>query len=530
MILLGASGLLLLIACANIGSLLLARATERAREVALRVAIGARPGRIVRQLLGESLLLAAWGGVAGVGVGFGLVAAFRAYGPADFPRLEEVAVDPRVLAFALGLTLLTGLLFGLAPAVLSSRVDLAATLKDGLGRLTGGRGRVRLRGGLVVVETGLAMTLLIGAGLLVNSYLRLNYVDPGFVPENLLTTDIGLGASYVTEEQRAAFCRGVVARVRHIPGVQSASSIVDLPIGTVSWTPNVRVAGRDSADTWDSSAHAVGDDYFETMGIRLLRGRAFTPEDDAGHPQVAIVNQTMALQMWPGESPLGERIVLSKAADAPQLTVVGVVASVRQRGLSAPPARELYMPYQQKPWIGWMYVVIRTQASAAALANPLSEALRELEPNLPFAGIKTMESRIAQSLAAPRIRTVLLTGFALMALILAAGGLYGTMLYLTGQRTQEIGIRVALGARLPAVLGLVLGEGMTLLGIGMAVGVAAALLASKLLSGLVFGIEVTDFSTYALSALALAVVGLTACFIPAQRATKVDPMAALRHD
>lgn len=528
--LLGAAGLILLISCANAANLVLARAAERGREIALRVSLGAKRTRIARQLLCESLVLAAAGGFAGFGTAVGLTRAFAALAPSDFPRLTEIGIDLTVLSFATGLTLATGLVFGLAPAVLSSKTSLSSTLKDGGTRQSAGRERSRFRNMLVVLETSLAMVLVIGAGLLINSYSRLGKVDPGFSSDGVLTTQIGLGSSYADRMDRASFSRNLLAEVRNTPGVEAASVIVDLPIGGTSWAPPVRLAEEPDSEGWMSTLHTVGTGYFETMGIRLLQGRTFTHHDTLDQPPVVILNQTMAEELWPRQNPLGRKITISNNPEDPQLTIVGVVNDIHQLGLDRPPIREFYMPYAQKPWIGWIYLVVRSSSSAAVLTGPIRGALRAVDPGIPFSGVETMDERVFASLSEQRTRTFLLVVFALVALTLAIGGLYGTMLYLVAQRTQEIGIRIALGAQGSSVIRMIAGDGMALVAGGMAIGTLAAVLVSKVLTSMVFGIEVIDPSTYASAVVLLAAVGFGACIVPARRATRTDLATVLRGD
>jgi len=527
MILLGATGLLLLIGCANVAHLLLARASVREREVVLRAALGAGRGRIVRQLLTESLLLALLGAALGVVLASAGVGGFQVLGPREFPRLATVGIDLRAVAFATVVAVVTGGFFGLAPALMSARRDLSSTLREGMAALGGGR-RHRLRYGLVVTETALALVLAIAAGLLVRSFLRLERVDPGIEAEGLLTLEVRLGPGYGTNAERAAFFRRLVERVSAIPGVERASSIVDLPIGGLSWAPNVRT--EPAGTPLMTPAHLVGPDYFATMGIRVLRGRAFTPRDDADHPPVAVVNETLARRLWPAADPVGQRIKLSADPQSPWITIVGVVNDIHQASLASPTHREFYLPYAQNAWIGRTHLVVRTQAPAGQMAGPLRQALWELDPNLPFGGVVAMRDRIAASLHLPRFRMLLMGSFAGMALLLAATGLYGTLLYLVGQRTRELAIRIALGARRSNVLRLVIGQGMGLTLIGIAIGLGGAFAASRSLARFVFGVTTTDPETFVAVSATLAAVALVSCLIPALRATRIDPMAILRNE
>ncbi len=527
LILLAASGVLLLIACANVANLLLARTTERGREIAVRSALGAGRRRIFGQLLTESVFFSLLGCVAGIWLAMLGVEAFATVGPRDFPRMAEVGVDLRALGFAIGLTVITGVLSGLAPAILSSKGSVSEALKGRAGGRVSAGSRSRLRKILIVAETASALILLICAGLLVNSFLRLRGVDPGFDARNVLLMQVGLGPSYDSAERRAIFVRELIRRVGAIPGVRSASSIADPPLGGVMWSAGVRVEGGDPGDARISDTHMVSPGYFATMGIRLLRGRPFTWQDDAAHPGAAIVNQTMARELWPGRDPLGKRIRLSGSPDAPWYTVVGVADDIRQE-MASSPQRQFYIPYAQNAWWPWAYIVVRTESEATGMASSMRQALWSLDPAVPFEGVSPMTDRVSLSLTAPRFRTLLLSVFAGAALILAAGGLYGMLLHAVNQRTREVGIRMALGARPADVLAAVVREGMRLAGIGVLLGLAGALAVSRALASLLYDLNPADPATFGLVALTLGAVALLACLLPARRATRVDPMVALR--
>jgi predicted permease len=514
--LLAATGLLLLIGCANVANLLLARATNRGKEMALRSTLGASRGRMIRQLLTESVVLAGLGGCVGVGIAFAGVLAFQNFGPGDFPRLAEVQVRTGVLGFACGLTLLTGLLFGLAPALIFQS--------------TPGRSRTRLRGLLVMVEIAVALILLCGAGLLINSYVRLYNVDPGFRPDHLLLTEVGLRSSYTSDEQRAAFIRDVLNRTGAIPGVESATAITDPPMGNVMWFPSVFTEGSQDTDPPLVAAHLVAEKFFETLGIRLLAGRAFQSWDDGDQPRVAIVNETMARRYWPTEAPVGKRIRLSRSANQPWYTVVGVVNDIRHVHLSSPPEPELYVPYSQNAWYGWMSIVVRTRTAPEAVAKSLRQAIRDVDPAVPFDGVSFMEDRLSASLSAPRFRTHLTSSFAVIALVLAAVGIYGSVLYTVGQRMQEVGIRMALGAQSSDILRIILRQGLVMIAAGMTAGIAGVVVLSRLWENFLFGITATDLPTVSLVAALLSATALLACYIPARRATRIDPMVTLRSE
>jgi putative ABC transport system permease protein len=527
-ILLAASALLLLIACANVANLLLARATERDREVAVRSALGAARGRIVLQFLTESVGLALLGGIGGIFIASGAVEAFSVINLADFPRRTAVTIDPVALAFALGLALVTALLFGLAPAILSSKSELSRALqvRGGLGSLTSGR--TRLRNALVAAETALALVVLAGAGLLINSYVRLQGVDPGFDGENVLMMEVGLGKTYSTDEQRAAYYLELTERIAAIPTVLSAGSIVDPPMGPVMWAPPVYVSAREGEQPPWIPAHLVGPGYFETLEIQILRGRSFASNDAAGQPLVAIVNETMARDFWPGMDPVGQRFTMSRSPGAPPVTVVGVVNDVRQGSLASPRQREFYAPYAQHAWFGWNHIAVRTEADRAAMVSAMRQALADVDPTVPFDGVVAMSDRLSSSLQAPRFRTMLLAGFAIVALLLAAGGMYATMLYAVRRRTHEIGIRMALGGDAPTVLSMVLRQGMTVAAFGIVAGLAATVATSRVLESFLFGVESNDTATLVGVALIVAVSAALACYLPARRATRIDPVVALR--
>jgi putative ABC transport system permease protein len=530
LLLLASTGLLLLIGCANVANLLLARATHRSKEVALRSTLGAGRGRVVRQLLTESLFLAGLGGCAGVGLAFAGVRAFQILGPRDFPRLADVQVSPEVLAFACGLALLTGLLFGLAPAFQGWFGDTSASLKESGGKFTPGRRGTGLRTLLVITEIALALILLCGAGLLINSYVRLQSVDPGFRPEGLILTEVGLRSSYTSNDERARFIRELLDRARAIPGVQSAAAIADPPMGPVMWLPPVFTEGSEDREPPLVTTHLVAGRFFETMGIRLLAGRSFTSRDDDNHPGVVIVNGTMARRYWPNEDPLGRRIRLSRDPDKLWLTVVGVVNDIRHVHLNASPEPELYVPYAQNAWYGWMSIVLRTDAAPETVADQLRSALRSVDPNVPIDTVSLMNTRLAGVLSTPRFRTLLLLGFAGVALALALVGIYGAVLYTVGRRTHEVGIRLALGAGQADILRIFLGQGLVMVLSGVALGITGSVVLSRFLEGFLYGVIVTDPGTLSTAAMLLGATALFACYIPARKASRVDPASVLRSE
>jgi len=536
-----ATGLLLLIACANVANLLLARATQRNREIALRAALGAGRGRIVTQLLTESALLALTGGVVGMLFAFVGVRAFVAFSPVDFPRLATVQVDVGALSFAFALSLLTGLVFGYAPAVLGSRGALISTLKEGGNQVGFGRSSAFFRSSLAAAQIALALVLLVGAGLLVNSYARLLAVDPGFEADGLLLMEVDLGDPYPEGEQRAAFFAALLGNIESIPGVESASMVEYLLQDFAMWAPNVILEGADEETPPSFPAHVVGPAFIETMGMRLLRGRDFSTQDAGGAPPVVIVSESLARTLWSESDPVGQRMRISQSADAPWLTVVGVAADIRRGRVVYDPQPELFVPFMQFPYFDWTQVLIRGEVGAgairgsaggspAALAGPLKQALLEADPKLPFDGVITMKERIASGLESSRASTFLALSFAVLSMVLAAGGIYGTMMYAVGQRTREIGIRVALGATSSSVVRLVVRQSMVIVGAGIIVGLVGALLLAGLLETAVFGISPTDPLTYLAVAAILGLVALVAAYLPARRASRVDPLTALRAD
>jgi putative ABC transport system permease protein len=526
--LLGATGFLLLIGCANVANLLLARATDREKEIALRSALGASRTRIVGQLLTESVLLGTVGGILGAGIAGLGVDLLHTFGPPDFPRLAEVTIDFRVFGFALIVSLITGILFALAPALLTSRTDSVTALKEGGARTTSGRGRNRLRGVLVVAETALALVLLSGAGLLMSSYFRLWAVDPGFDPADLQMTTVVLDHSGFSDEQRVTYFRDLLNGVEAIPGVLSASAVSDPPINGYSmWAPEIFTEGADEGR--DFNTHVVGPDYFKTMGIRLIAGRDISDQDDEIADFVVAVSETAAGQAWPNENPLGKRLKISDR-DGPWVTVVGLVNDVRQIELASESLGDIYVPYAQDPWPTTMHAIVRTTAGTPTVAAPVREAMRNLNPSVPFDGMRRMTNRISTSVNRPRFIAILWTTFGTAAMLLAAAGIYGTLFFVVGQRSRELGIRVALGATRFDVLGLVVRHGMALAAIGIVIGLAGTLALSRLLASLLFEITPTDPATLAIVTSVLAAVAFFACYVPAWRATRIDPMDALRSE
>ncbi|HST53135.1 MAG TPA: ABC transporter permease [Pyrinomonadaceae bacterium] len=534
LILLGAVLFVLLIACANVANLMLARAAVRQKEIAVRTALGASRWRVVRQLMTESVLLALAGGGLGMLLAMWGVDFLLKFSGGSVPRAGEIGLDRNVVLFTFGVSLLTGLVFGLAPAFQTSRVNLHDTLKEG-GR--SGRSGVRrgVRDALVVVEVLLAVVLLVGAGLLIRSFMQLEQVSPGFEPRGLLTMMVSLPASkYPADAQRAAFMHQVLEQVRALPGVRSAATITTLPMSGFNQSGSFRIEGKPVAQGQDSphgDRWMASDDYFETMNIPLVRGRFFDAHDTDDAQSVAIIDEAMARKYWPGEDPVGKRITFEGTPQQPRWReVVGIVGHVRNQGLEGESRVQYYIPYAQRGGAPNLFLVVRADGDPSSLAPSVRGAIAGVDRDMPVYRVTTMEQVVADSLAQRRFSMFLFGVFALIALVLAVVGLYGVMSYAVAQRTHEIGIRVALGAQDRDVLMMVVGQGMAIVGVGLALGLAGALALTRLMSSLLYGVSATDPATYAGIALLLAAAALVASYIPARRATKVDPMVALRYE
>ena len=536
LILFGAVGLVLLIACANFANLLLARAAARRQEVAVRAALGAGRLRIVRQMLTESVLLSLAGGATGLVLALWVVDVLRASGPESLPRLQGVGVDWRVLSFTLGVSVLTGLVFGLAPAWSGSRVDLQEALKEGGRGSSGAASGGRLRGALVASELALALVLLIGAGLLVKGFWLLRTVETGFEPRHLLTMRVELPeARYKEIPKQTEFRRRVLEELNSLPGAQAAM-VSELPLSGSALTHNFAIEGRqaDVGDEPELYSRSVGGDYFRVMHIPLREGRALTPQDAEGSPLVGVVNESFAREYFQGGSPVGARVRWVRMEGAPQwITVVGVVGDVKHFGLDQPEASAIYTPYAQsmQAWKRWMFLTVRSDsADASALAGMVKSRVWAVDSNIPLTKVLTMEEVAAASVAGRRFQMQLLGVFALVALLLAAVGIYGLISYTVGRRTHEIGVRMALGARRRDIFGLVVRQGLVLASVGLVAGLAFAFALTRVLANIVYGVSPTDPATYAALSLFLLLVVFAACLIPARRATKVDPMEALRYE
>ena len=531
-VLFAAVGFVLLIACANVASLLLARVTARHKEVAIRMAIGASRWRIVRQLLTESVLLSTVGGLAGLLLAYWETDLLVALAPPDVPRLGDIGLHAPVFVWTLGVSVITGVLFGLAPALGASKPDLNESLKEG-GRSIAGPGRSRMRNLLVVSEIALALVLLIGAGLMIRSFARLQHVSPGFDPKNLLTMNISLPRQKYRENQQInSFFDQLLARVRSVPGVEAVGGIDPLPMGGSDGTTGFVVEGappRAIGDRPEVGERTATADYFQTMRIPLLQGRAFSERDREDAPRVVIINEALARRFWPNEDAIGKR--LGFRASDPQVwhQVVGIVGNVRHRRLDADPKPELFFPYSQYPG-SFMTLVVRTPSDPVNAISAIRNEVLGLDPDQPVFDMKTMDERLSKTVATSRFVMLLLGAFAGIAMLLAAVGIYGVMAYTVSQRTHEIGVRMALGAGAPEVLKLVVGHGLKLVLAGVAIGVGGALALTRLMESLLFEVSATDPVTFALISAVLTGVALAACFVPARRATKVDPMVALRYE
>ncbi|HSG08663.1 MAG TPA: ABC transporter permease [Longimicrobiales bacterium] len=526
LMLLGASALLLIIGCANAANLLLARAMERRRELSVRSALGASKARLVRQLLTESLLLATASGVLGALTAAGAVLALRTFEPSEVPRLDSLAVDGRPLAFAAASIVLTGVLFGLAPALFGSTRE-CATLA-GAARGSEGRQALRLRSGLVVAETALAVVLVAGAGLLVNSFRAVANVDPGFVAEGVSYTEIGLPQDYQTDQERARFFATVVDEIAALPGVASAGVVADPPIGYTMWMPRVLLPDAEDGPAPSVPAHLVDGGFFETLGIRITKGRGFTELDGADSPPVAVVNESMARRFWPDGEPVGAQF--RRGTNAPWVTVVGVSNDVRQEGLTTAAEPQYYVPFSQNGWFRYMNVVFKTRPGTDVPLEALRQAIHRVDGTIPFEGVTSMQHRISDSLKTRRFVTWLMASFALIALILATGGLYGTQRYAVERRTKEFGIRLAVGGLPASMMVQMVRYGVCLAAGGILVGLPVAVVASRLLDRLLFGVTATDPGTLATASALMLLGAALVAWIPARRVTRVDLVEVLRNE
>ena len=535
LILMGAVGCVLLIACTNVASLLLARATTRHREMAIRAALGASRVRVVRQLLTESFVLSFAGGAVGLLIALWGTDLLVAVSGDQLPRSAGIGLDMRVLGFTLLVSLLTGLLFGIAPAIHSSKTDLNEALKEGGRGGSDGARRNRLRSALVTAEVAIAVVLLTGAGLLIQSLWRLQSVDSGINTHNVIALEVGLpDVRYSTAQQRE-FYRQLQTRLTTLPGVVAASAVYPLPLTNQGMSLSFETEGRPQprGDHPSSSYRSVSLDFFRTVGMRIIKGRDFNERDDNKGPDVIAINEAFADRYFPGEDPIGKRIKPSISVETGKSPawreIIGIVSNIKYRGVSKDFGPEYYVPESQAP-LDSMVLTVKTSGDPRGIVGAVRDEVRELDKDLPVYNIRTLDDYLASGVAQPRLFALLLGIFAGLALALTAIGLYGVMSYSVAQRTHEIGIRMALGARPVNVLQLVVRQGMTVAALGIGIGLVLALLATRVMTSLLFGIGAKDPLTLAAIALIIAGVALGACFVPARRATRVDPMVALRYE
>ncbi|HKP87401.1 MAG TPA: ABC transporter permease [Blastocatellia bacterium] len=542
MLLLAAVGVVLLIACANVANLLLARAASREKEIAIRLALGASRGRLIRQVLTESVLLSIIGGALGVLISLWGTDALVGLNRQGIPRASEIGVEGRVLVFALLVSVAAGILFGLVPALQASRPNLNETLKES-GKSSSGHARGhRTRGLLVVVQVALAFVLLMGAGLLIKSFSELQRVNVGFNRERLLTMQVSLPpAQYPRDTDVISFYKESIARLSALPAVTSASAISQAPLAGGGPQFIFAVEGRPlptPSDAPIASYRIVLRDYFQTMNIPLIKGRAFTEADDQNARQVVVINQNMADLIWPGEDPLGKRVTVGVPAPGEQpdwATVIGVVGNVKHTTLAGETGMQMYHPAAQTPFLALamgrtMTFILRAQTETTGLIEPARSVFASLNPTLPVSNVKTMETIIHDAVAPFRFNMLLFVLFAAIAILLTMVGVYGVMNYAVTQRTREIGIRMALGAQASQVRGLVLKQGLALSGMGLVIGLGGSLIVTRLMSSLLYGVSATDPVIFVAVGVVLALVSVMACYVPARKATKVDPMIALRYE
>jgi putative ABC transport system permease protein len=532
LILLGAVGFVLLIACANVANLLLARAASRQKEIALRMAVGASRFRVIRQLLTESVLLSVIGGLLGFALSVWLIKLLIAITPPNTPRIDEIGIDMPVFAFTLTVTLLAGILFGLFPALQTSRLNLNEMLKDTGRRGSDSGGRNRAGSLLIVSEIALSFVLLAGAGLLIKSFINLREIDPGFNASNVLVMRLGLTpGKYERGEPRAQIYKQLIERVKATPGVQSAGAILSLPLSGDAFNVwrGVIPEGRPlSLDEQKNGQHLpVTPDYFQTLQIPIKAGRTFTDQDDLKSTKVAIINEKMAHELWPGENPIGKRFSVWRDEKFSR-EVVGVVGDTRGNSLDTEAGNQVYMPYAQDPNWGAMSLVVRTTGEPSAFTSSVREAIRAVDKGVPTYNLRTMDDVVSTSTAPLRVPMLLLTVFAGVAMFLAMLGIYGVTSYYVTQRTHEIGVRMALGAQIADVIKLILRRGILLAVVGIGIGFAGAIAVTRYMTTLLFGVEPLDVITFAGVALVLIAVVFIACLVPARRATKIDPLEALR--
>ena len=539
LVLLGAIALVLLIAVVNVANLLLARATVRQREIAVRMALGASRKRVVRQLLTESAVLALLGGVIGLLLAYLAVRAFLAFGPGQMPRLEEVGINSGVLLFTFVVCVGSGILFGLAPALESSRPSLGDPLKDA-SRSSSSASAHRTHRALLVFEVALALLLMIGSGLLIRSFVRLSNVNPGVQTDHVITAAISLPNKYADPPEVSQFWQQFLKKVQSLPGVKAAGITMSLPPNLLAITNPFTVEGQGydrNRQLQLAEEMAVSPDYFRSLGIPLVKGRFFSPSDKVEgdkDPMIVIINETMAKQYFGGKDPIGRRIQTGDPdPKSPWETIVGVVGDVKYSGLDSGSGPTLYVPYNENGWVMWsreMYLVVRTSGNPTEIVPAIRAQLASIDSTLPLAQLRTMDQLLDESLEQQRFRTWLVGGFAALALLLSAMGIYALISYSVSQRTREIGVRIALGAQRRNVLGMVIREGLQLLAFGLLLGLVGALAATRIMRSLLYSTSATDSLGFVAPSLTLLAVALLACYVPARRATKVDPIVALRYE
>jgi putative ABC transport system permease protein len=541
MLLLAAVGLLLLIACANVANLTLARGTQRQKEIAVRVAMGAGRMRLVRQLLVESSLLGLIGGALGLFAAYAGVKGLVALADQILPRAKEVALDPTVLLFTLAVSLFSGMLFGIIPAVTATKTNLNETLKETGRAESSSRGHRRMRDAFVVAQMALALLLVVGSGLLIKSFVRARETDPGFRPENTVAFSLSLsGSQYKTMEGTQSFFDRLSGQALALPSVVSIGASTDLPLNS-QWTHIFTAEGHEAAQVngVPKNSHSLVDgDYFQTLGIPLVRGRFFNEAEMHGQVGAVIINDGMAKRYWPGEDPVGKRLKWGAAMSTnPWLTIVGVVGDVKQGPLDAATMPHTYQPFQYLckgtfafPLCTNRNVLVRSQNSSAGIIAAMRNLVSQMDPQQPIGRTYVMEDLVSASLAPRRFNTWLLAAFGGGALLLAAIGVYGVISYSVAQQTRELGVRIALGAQPGDILGLVLRRGLLLASIGLVIGIGASLAATRLMTSLLYNVSATDPVTFATVGVLLIAVALAACWIPAQRAMRVDPVVALRNE
>ena len=534
LILLGAVALVLLIACANLTTMLLARAAAQEREMAIRVAFGAGPLRVLKQVLTESVMLALLGGVAGVLLAVWGVDLLKGIGAQTVPRLREVNLDLRVLISTFAISVGTGILFGLLPGLASAKPELTESLKEGGRGSTAGKSRNRLRNALVIAEVALALVLLTSAGLLMKSFVRLQNVNPGFDPHHVLTAEVSLPKlQYPDDKAIVRFSDEAQRRIAMLPGIQAVGLTTILPLNGTNSDSSFAIEGRTNdrkAPSPDEEKREVSPDYFRAIGTPLIKGRFFTLADNADAPLVIIVNQAFAKKFWPNEEAVGKRIVMGGMSSDPKwITIVGIVGDIRHAGLDIEPKPEMYVPFAQDPYKSMIFAA-RGAQDPAALASAIRTQIQSIDPGLPLANIRTFDAVIAESVAPRRLSVVLLGVFAAVAVLLASVGIYGLMSFLVVQRTHEIGVRMALGAQRADVMRLVIGRALKLIAGGTAIGLLMALFSTRALQALLYRVSAIDLPTFFFVTFVLALVALAASYLPAQRATRADPMVALNHN